>query len=284
MTLPLTLDELRHILPAEWCRKDVWLPWVATGRSNGKTSKVPSHPHGGQLVPADFRRGGRSLESAYQWMTHYGAAGVGVIVDGLTWSCLDLDGPLEDWQTQLCEVLGPAGYVEWSPSGIGLHLWLPVSGQRNRRVGQQECLTRGFVTVTGNAWQPKQTDALMRRADVGRSPHRSDEEIMIRLLGARNHAKVAALLAGEWQSRFTSQSEADYALARAIRFWTQDAEQIERIMRRSAQNRAKWSRSDYLQRTIERALAAGGPLWEGDPSPWGRYRRSGKSLPSTRQT
>jgi hypothetical protein len=51
-------------------------------------------------------------------------------------------------------------------------------------------------------------------------------------------------------------SLADAALAQHLAFWTgKDCERILRIMRRSALNRDKWEREDYLPRTISKAVA-----------------------------
>lgn len=51
-------------------------------------------------------------------------------------------------------------------------------------------------------------------------------------------------------------SRADAALAQHLAYWTgKDCARIERLMERSALNRDKWGRADYLQRTILGAVA-----------------------------
>ncbi|MBI3480443.1 MAG: AAA family ATPase [Nitrosomonadales bacterium] len=51
-------------------------------------------------------------------------------------------------------------------------------------------------------------------------------------------------------------SEADAALAQHLAFWTGcDCERIQRLMKRSALNRDKYDREDYLPRTIRKAVA-----------------------------
>lgn len=51
-------------------------------------------------------------------------------------------------------------------------------------------------------------------------------------------------------------SKADYSLARRLAFWTgKNCERTRTLMLRSALGRPKWDRSDYLERTILRAVA-----------------------------
>jgi len=52
------------------------------------------------------------------------------------------------------------------------------------------------------------------------------------------------------------ESSADFALALRLAFWTEkDHARIERLMTQSKLNRDKWNRSDYLHRTISKAVA-----------------------------
>lgn len=61
--------------------------------------------------------------------------------------------------------------------------------------------------------------------------------------------------------RMYAESEADAALAAHLAFWTgRHASRIERLMRQSGLARDKWSREDYLPRTIAAVLARGGEV------------------------
>ena len=59
-------------------------------------------------------------------------------------------------------------------------------------------------------------------------------------------------------------SRADLALCRLIAFYTQDAEQVDRLFRASALSRAKWEhRADYREWTITKAIATAPERWRG---------------------
>lgn len=94
--------------------------------------------------------------------------------------------------------------------------------------------------------------------DEPRSPELSDTEIMKKMRTAGNPLRFILLMAGKWNLRFRSHSEADLALCKMIAFWTQIPEQIERIFNLSKlAERNKWHyREDYRRRTIDQALRA----------------------------
>jgi DNA-binding MarR family transcriptional regulator len=81
----------------------------------------------------------------------------------------------------------------------------------------------------------------------------TDDDVLEKALGARNAGKFARLWAADLDG-YPSHSEADLALCAALAFWTQDAEQIDRLFRRSGLYREKWERADYREHTIAQAL------------------------------
>ncbi len=88
-------------------------------------------------------------------------------------------------------------------------------------------------------------------------PQFSDDEIISRCRKAKNAAKFSDLYdAGDAAAYDGDESRADLALASMFAFYTQDAEQIERLIDGSALGRrAKWrSRPDYRKRTVDYAL------------------------------
>jgi hypothetical protein len=89
--------------------------------------------------------------------------------------------------------------------------------------------------------------------------HRSEltnEEVIRLARSARNAPKFEPLWSGE-VSGYTSHSEADQALLSLLAFYTQDAEQLDRLYRHSGLCRQKWlDRPDYRRRTITRALSS----------------------------
>ncbi|MBB5233185.1 phage NrS-1 polymerase family protein [Deinococcus budaensis] len=186
---------------------------------------------------------------------------------------LDLDHPLSNQGRALLADIG--SYAERSPSGLGVHVWLRGDVTRNRRVPGVEVLGTGFVTVTGSALpdRSRSLDAVHpfltaplteRRPEVleGADLQLDDQRVLDLLTRARNGPRARRLLAGDWEAGgYPSQSEADLAAVRMLRFYTQDVAQLERLMRASGLSRQKWGRGGYLPRTIQRALELGGPVW-----------------------
>jgi hypothetical protein len=84
-----------------------------------------------------------------------------------------------------------------------------------------------------------------------------DEEIIELCRNARNAPKFEALFdRGDVSAYADDDSAADQALVSLIAFYTDDPDQFDRIFRRSALCREKWTgRPDYRRRTIEKARA-----------------------------
>ena len=80
-----------------------------------------------------------------------------------------------------------------------------------------------------------------------------DADIMKLMFESANGNKVLSLFKGE--TEYGSPSEADFALINHIAFYTQDVEQIKRIMFTSSLVREKWNREDYLNRQIDGVLS-----------------------------
>jgi DNA-binding transcriptional ArsR family regulator len=99
----------------------------------------------------------------------------------------------------------------------------------------------------------------------------TDEEVLEKCRGAENAAKFEALFEhGDVHAYHGGDaSAADLGLVSMLMFWTQDEPQLERIFSSSALgSRAKWrSRDDYRKRTIRKALANIGEVYD-----WGRQR------------
>ncbi|WP_104989987.1 hypothetical protein [Deinococcus sp. NW-56] len=255
-----------------------WLPWLARRRPGGGVGKVPVRPHGGQLMPVDYRRAGWPWPQALRLAEDHLASGLGVVLEpGLV--VLDLDGPL----TPGCRarVARMEGYAEQSPSGHGLHVWLRGALPRSRRESGTEWLAHGYVTVTGRtlSGRPRTLGSLSQAQAVMGAGHESrltpapeamapqphllpDSEVLARLRRARNGARALRLLAGHWQEAgYSSPSEADFAAVRLLAFYTRDLTQLQRLLRASGLARAKYRQPGYLTRTITRAVALGGPTW-----------------------
>jgi hypothetical protein len=198
----------------------------------------------------------------------------GVDVDG----CVDkATGHIAAWAQTHVEALN--SYTEITPSGTGLHILvegtLPPKG---RKKGPVEMYSYArFFTMTG--WHvPKTPPTIEDRHDVLQAFHTTifgeaqpqqdpapsglvtldDTALLTKAQAAKNGARLAALLAGNWEG-YSSQSEADMSLCVRLAFWSQSPEQIDRLFRLSGLMRAKWDErrgaQPYGQRTITEALA-----------------------------
>lgn len=200
---------------------------------------------------------------------------VGVDFDG----CFDERGNLDAQVAAWVECLG--SYTEVSASGKGLHVIvrgeLPPGG---RRKGQVEMYDRSrFFVLTGErrldypaevrerpielAWlhravfdsdggrgEAADGEFFSKRRDdlSAASPLRDgmpDEEVLRLALDARNGAEFEALWLGR-ATKHASASEADFALACRLAFWTGgNLAQMDRIFRRSGLMRPKWDEKHY---------------------------------------
>jgi hypothetical protein len=184
------------------------------------------------------------------------ADGIGfVLTDDDPYTCIDLDR-CRDPETGVVELRARAivenlnSYTEISPSGTGLHAWVEgtIPGKRNR-IGKIEMYSSSrFMIVTGRAFSGYdvpiraaqiEVDALYNDLFSRPAPEHNqppailtfdDQEIRDRLAHERNgHGISVALLAGD-HGAYQSPSEARAALAFKCCFYTDDPEQIARIL------------------------------------------------------
>jgi putative DNA primase/helicase len=194
-------------------------------------------------------------------------------------------GEIDPWALELVRQLD--SYTEVSPSGTGLRVWTYgtfADPKQGRKRGDIE-MYRGqrFLTLTGchldgtpPTIEPRQ-EAIntiykqffhrpdLTPGDPQTNRHTStlkDDILLERALNARNGGKLARLLAGDIRG-YPSTSEADLALCSVLAFWTQDPEQINRLVCRSALFREKWERADYRDATIAKALGNAREHWRG---------------------
>jgi hypothetical protein len=95
----------------------------------------------------------------------------------------------------------------------------------------------------------------------------SDDEIIEKARAAKNGDKFARLWLGDTSAYGDDDSRADAAMAGTLAFWTDDDDQIARLMRRSGLNRPKFEREDYLPRTIEAARRGQRESYSGAGAP-----------------
>ncbi|PID20174.1 DNA primase [Sporosarcina sp. P3] len=185
---------------------------------------------------------------------------------------------MKDEAKTLVDTLG--SYTEYSQSGNGIHVFLkgrkPGKRSKNTAKGIELYDKERFIVMTGNHLQGTPTDVherqmildyiydsyftqpekepqTIRQTELELSPALSDEEILNIAFRAKNGEAFRKLYVGDY-SAYGSQSEADMAFTNMLAFYTQDAEQIDRIFTGSGLYREKWNRKDYKAWTIQTAI------------------------------
>jgi primase-polymerase (primpol)-like protein len=277
---------LRAGLPAELWDLHRFLLYSIKARPNGRPGKVPQRLAGTRLLNTSPLAPGAwlSLKDALDLLEQGHGDGLGLaLLPDVGIVAADLDGVVAG------QVIDPAAgaviaeldaYTERSVSGRGLHVLVrgQLSGHRRKAAGL-ELIDRGFVALTGVRVPGTRPDVPDRQGALDRLCERQfgpqvslfsvaplfpvdDDVVVRRLLAARNGHRVRALLVDGCATGYSTStaSEVDFALARLIGWCTSDPEQVMRLMCTSPLCREKrWSRGDYLRRTVDRALALGYP-------------------------
>lgn len=294
---PVDLDAV----PAELLDTPRWIGWryeLRESRDGPRWTKVPIGSGGYEVSVTDNRNYGTVAE-ALAWQRLYDLSGIGFCL-GDGWAGVDFDhvlnsetGEIAQWARDYIGLLD--SYTEVSPSGEGAKVFLrgvlPPGRRRKKMEGgaaEIEMYDSGrFFTVTGHHLPGTSRDvrersvqlrALHAEAFPRREPRASangqkraplnlaDEEVIDKAMAAKNGPAFSRRWNGQWQGWYTSQSEADLALANDLAFWTGgDAAQMDRLFRRSGLMRDKWDEVHYSsgqtigQHTIALALEGRGP-------------------------
>lgn len=196
---------------------------------------------------------------------------------------------IEPWAKEIIDICD--SYAEKSRSGRGIHIFLrghppklptdekvrcrPEKKSWNKIGDFEIYFTKKIATITGSIMVDKPIRnideigvlTLYRKffppADpvvnisppIALSPTMSDEEIdKLARSGEKGKRFTKLYDHAEWDEP-EDRSAMDLSLANRIAFFTQDNEQISRIMKKSALNdREKWEREDYIPRTIDTAI------------------------------
>lgn len=274
-----------------------WVLWKLEKRDGeAKDTKVPYQLNGKKAMPNNSRTWSSWGEV---WAKCPEYSGVGIMfaqkmgIVGIDFDDVRNPENGEIDPTALNEVSTLNSYTEVSPSGTGLHTFvkgkIPCGGRRlNKREMYQDV---HYLTVTGEhlagtpreirenqealdtmfiKWFPEKNKpteikdlSIQRDVQVGggwvRSPELSDKEVTSKIMRLNDGAK---LLFGDISDYDGNDSSADLALCCKIAFYTQDKEQIERILKGSALYREKHNRPDYIDRTIQAALNGLTKTWQ----------------------
>lgn len=276
-------------IPAELRALPNWVLWRSEQR-NGNKTKVPYTTLGRHA----------SVNDSNTWSTYEGVVavlstgicdGVGFCFTGSWFAGIDFDIDDSD-STRIIEWLD--SYTERSPSGAGFHVIVKGSVPSGKHPNRPDLKIGIFsesryFTMTGDVnGAPKP----IREVDLnplweylgGNSPAapapiiplniaaivNSDQDILTKAGAADNSQKFLSLWAGELGYYNDDHSAADQALVNMLAFYTQDYEQIERLWKASGLARKKTYRTDYIQRTITRAMDQQIPLVNMENLKWTR--------------
>lgn len=259
-----------------------WVVWRYEDIGSLKPTKVPYDP---KAINVHASVTDPNTWSAFQEAsTRYkigGFDGIGfVFTDGDPFTFVDLDNTTKlpngqpnpnhhiDLERQIKIFREFDSYSEVSPGGFGLHVIVKGKVPVGRKRSFIEIYSSGrYATFTGdvyhNATINYRQDVLTQLWEqMGNVPATytfsgndkelyTDEQVTNKALNAANGDKFKALLEGNWQTLYPSQSEADFAFVDIVAFYTQNKKQIERIFKASPLGqRDKARRSDYVNKMI----------------------------------
>lgn len=268
-------------VPPTLKKQKLWILWK-TAERGGHTTKIPiAAAPGLPCARSNDPRTWVDFDTAEMFREKHPELRLGIMLPtDKSILFIDLDNSIND-AGELSETaknvlaLLPSCYAEVSQSGHGLHLLcqgtIPRSS-KNSALGVELYNSSRFVALT--------LDAIREEADVTPEPNidvlfgkyatrRRQPQAAVRpnpgpppaddvdiIHEVEIHPKYSKLWAGDWQSQFHSQSEADLSLLNYLAYLCdRNGQQMRRIFERSGLVREKWcSRPDYQERTIGAAI------------------------------
>lgn len=308
------------MFPKELKDRKQWVCWrLEPDRDGGKDRKVPYNPLTGSRAQSNNPDTWSDYGTAADAQDRYGYTGlgymfvksdniVGVDVD----HCYDArTGEFSETARAILE--RQPTYAEFSPSGDGIHLYFrgtkPSGSSKNTETGVEMYDSARYFTVTERqlqgspdtiaegtetlAWihenfikKQRKKKPPKKKKSPGAPAAMTDAQLIEKAKSSDGGDAFTALLAGNWQGTYQSQSEADMAFCCKLAFWSgKDREQMDRIFRSSGLYRQKWdekhhaSGATYGEETLDKAIeiteevySPGGdnPVYEFQ----GRYWRS----------
>lgn len=153
-------------------------------------------------------------------------------------------------------------YTEHSRSGRGFHVWVRGKIGRGRRDLVEVYSQERFIICTGNVVRDKpiaERQALLDNMVSRMDPHAPEilltgedvPDLALAERAAADSRELGRLFRGEWQDRYSSQSEADLALVKLLLPLTNSPRECWATFRLSALGkRDKAGRADYMKRTL----------------------------------
>ncbi len=279
-------------IPLEMRAYNQWICWRLEFRPPMvKPTKVPYMPwaNGGKASVTDERHWGTydqaiaaplaSVEPVDpDWpVSRTGYTGIGFVLtksDPYTFiDCDDTKGDEENAKRQLQLFHDCNSYSELSPSKKGCHIIvkaeLPGPGRRRADIEIYDC--DRYMTMTGDVIKNQQINNCQEIINViypqlgapaavytiveDKEQKLDDETVTETAASASNGELFMRLYRGDWQSLYSSQSEADFALINIISFYSRNRLQIKRIFRTTALGqRDKAKRDNFLDPMIDRSF------------------------------
>ena len=267
-------------IPIELKQMNHWVCWGA----EGENPKIPYNPITGYKAKANDMGTWTTFEKAHKAVSEGRYEGIGFeFADGVVG--VDLDHCIEDGK------ISPAAqyvtnrfdsYTEISQSGTGIHILcrgkLPGNAIKTQEIELYD--TGRYFALTGNVYENrvelKDAQAAIdelyatlteQRTKPAEKPTQAatpslslqDNEVIDIAMKSKSGGLFGELLSGQWESRYSSQSEADIAFCNMLAFFCgKNAEQMDRIFRSSGLMREKWDREQagttYGAITIQRAI------------------------------
>ncbi len=279
------MDKIKHL--------PVWLLWKKEVR-NGKTTKIPYQSRGkyaSSTDPSTWSTFHKLKDTYFKDKDTSGAYGIGIVFDNTANIIgIDFDHCVTDGVTHpdvLAFLLQANTYVEYSPSGTGLHLLFEKSEQINLAANKHhfetyaiEVYTSGrYFTFTENEHEESKplrtissdelTDLLStigypwsKNSETIQTPvvttySLDDQEVLNKMFSSKIGASIKRLWDGDITESNNDYSKADHNLCLNLAFWTgKNADQIERLWLSSTlgQREKTQDRKDYRDRTIINAI------------------------------
>lgn len=279
-------------IPEELKRINRWVCWKLVER-DGRPTKIPINPVTGGQAMSNNPDTWSDYWTAHDKMVAESYSGIGFMFNGDGIVGVDIDHCRDTETGELTEqakdIIGTLdSYTELSQSSTGIHIIcrgkLPEGRRRKDPVemyetGRYFCMT-GHVLDDAHMDVEERTEQLAaihaKYVNVQKSRKNSekidkntndlpvfmdDDKIIEIALNAKNGDLFEQLMNGNWKGRYQSQSEADIALCNLLAFYCRcDADQMQRLFRRSGLYREKWNErrgeaGTYGEITIKRAIA-----------------------------
>lgn len=169
-------------------------------------------------------------------------------------------------------------YTEISQSGTGIHIIFKgtIPGDRRRKnnvemyesgrffaltgktVGASDHISKADITALYDKYFGVSNVVPMRKTEL-EPTNLSEFEIIERAINSKSGTNFKALMYGGWEQYYSSQSEADLAMANYLAFWTgRDFAKMDTIFRQSSLYRPKWDakhgKTTYGVSTLNKAI------------------------------